>query len=96
LILTSTDIYGTGKNVRKSDSYVIHGPGNMLGLRDKAEHARKKRIFAQGFSDAAVREHEPKIIKLVNSFCHMISGFDTHGSDFKGWSVPRDMTKWCT
>jgi hypothetical protein len=89
------DIYGSAKQLRKSDSYVIHGQGNFLGLRNKAEHSRKKRIFGQGFSEAAIRGHEPKVIENVNLFCEKISDNALITSDSKGWSTVKDMTDWC-
>ncbi|KAH8595992.1 cytochrome P450 [Bisporella sp. PMI_857] len=87
------DIYGYGKKFRKADSYSIHGPGSLIGTPDKAEHARKKRIFSQGFSDTALREHEPKVIDLVNLFSEKLLE-DKVTSD--GWTKPKNLSDWCT
>ena len=92
------DIYGPLKKVRKSASYVVHGPGNLLGYRDKAVYARKKRIFAQGFSDAAIREHEPKVREMIGVFCDkMLENDEVEKGEMKkgGWSTAKNMTLWC-
>ena len=89
--LMVTDIYGPLKKVTKSQSYMIHGPGNFIGIRDKKDFARKKRFFGQKFSDTAVREHEHTFTEQISLFCDKVS--DLVGAD--GWSTVKNLTPWC-
>jgi hypothetical protein len=89
------DIYGTLKKVKKSQSYKVHGPGNLLGIRDKKVYAKKKKIFQQGFSDSAIREHEVKIKREINTFCEKISENELSEKTVGGWSNVKNMSLWC-
>ena len=73
-------------------SYSVHGPGSLIGTPDKAEHVRKKRIFIQGFSDSAIREHEPKVYTYINQFCDML--LDATVTD-DGWTSSKNLTRLC-
>ncbi|OWP05009.1 cytochrome P [Marssonina coronariae] len=92
------DIYGNGRKVKKSKSYMVHGQGNLLGIQDKTEYARNKKIFQQGFSDTANREHEHKFIPVINTFVDKISenGIQTYVEGQGGWTEPKNMALWCT
>lgn len=94
------DIYGNRSNVIKSKVYntLVHRAGNTLTLRNKAEHARRRRVMSPGFSDASLRLLEPKILAQINQ---MIQGLlNETGSKEAGpqheWSEARDMATWCT
>jgi hypothetical protein len=89
------DIYGSLKKVKKSQSYKVHGPENLLGIRDKKVYAKKKKIFQQGFSDSAIREHEVKIKREVNTFCEKISENELSEKTVGGWSNVKNMSLWC-
>lgn len=93
--LTITDIYGNSKNVKKSKSYMIHGVTNLIGITDKTQYARNKKIFQQGFSDSAIREHEPKVIREVNTFIEKMSENETTEREPNGWTNPKNMALWC-
>jgi hypothetical protein len=93
--LIPEDIYGTLKKVKKSKSYKVHGPGNLLGIRDKKVYAKKKKIFQQGFSDSAIREHEVKINKEIKTFCEKISENELSEKTVGGWSNVKNMSLWC-
>jgi hypothetical protein len=93
--LIPEDIYGTLKKVKKSKSYKVHGPGNLLGIRDKKVYAKKKKIFQQGFSDSAIREHEVKINREINTFCEKISENELSEKTVGGWSNVKNMSLWC-
>ena len=93
--LTQADIYGNMKKVKKSKSYHVHGDTNLLGIQDKKFYANRKKIFQQGFSDTANREHEPKVIKVVDIFIEKISENETPGETSDGWTNPKDMALWC-
>lgn len=66
----------------------------MIGVRDKRHYARLKRIFSQGFSDAAIREHEPKVLGQIEAFCEKLSD-GSDGKSESGWGGVKDMTLWC-
>jgi hypothetical protein len=89
------DIYDTLKKVRKSNSYRVHGAGNLIGIRDKKVYAKKKKIFQQGFSDAAIREHEVKIVREINTFCEKIEENELPEKTVGGWSNVKNMSAWC-
>ncbi|KAL3421802.1 cytochrome p450 [Phlyctema vagabunda] len=90
------DIYGPSKKIKKADSYEIHGEGNLIGLRDKKHFARFKRIFSQGFSEAALREHEPKVLKQIDTFCEKVLLDESAEGEGKssGWSSYKNMSEW--
>jgi hypothetical protein len=96
LTLTWADIYGNMKKVKKAHSYTAHGTTNLIGIQDKKEYAKQKKIMQQGFSDAANREHEPKVVKEIDIFIEKISENETPGKSTDGWSNPKNMTLWCT
>lgn len=83
------------KNVKKAHSYNVHGTTNLIGIQDKKEYAKLKKIMQQGFSDAANREHEPKVIREIDTFIKMISADENPGNSADGWSSPNNMTLWC-
>lgn len=89
-------MYGPVKKIAKSPSYVVHGPGNLIGIRDKKDYAKKKKIFQQGFSDSALRRHEPTMIKQIDIFCKVL--LDEPGKPPRKpgeWTEAKDMNSWC-
>lgn len=95
-VLTAADIYGPIKKVAKSASYAVHGPGNLIGIRDKRDYAKKKKIFQQGFSDAALRKHEPTMIGQIDIFCRLLLENESGKPVKQGeWTESRDMNSWC-
>jgi hypothetical protein len=58
-------------------------------LQDKAIYARKKRIFNQFLSDAAIRGYEIKVLETVEEFCAKVMPEDD------GWTASKDMSRWC-
>ena len=89
------DIYGYGGKVRKSQVYdtLVHRTVNTLTMRDKKQHAQRRRIMSHGFSDAAIRSFEPRVKELIRTLCDLLIVKDA-GSDGE-WSAPQDMAKWC-
>jgi hypothetical protein len=83
------------KKIRKAPSYRIHGSSNLIGIQDKKEHARKKRIFQHGFSTVALRRHEPKVIREIEIFCDVIGSCDQQQGISTGWSEAKDANLWC-
>lgn len=93
--LTVADIYGNAKKVKKSATYVFHGPTNLLGIRNKVKYARMKKIFQPGFSDTSNRNHEPKVIRVIDTFLDKISESELNGKATGGWTSPKNMSLWC-
>ncbi|KAK8180844.1 cytochrome P450 [Phyllosticta citribraziliensis] len=96
------DIYGHGKNVIKGESYMVavHFVPNTVTARDRKEHARKRRVVSQGFSDAALKSYEPAIMRHVQNFLDVLPLGLSPSSlsapiDQDGWSKPQNMARWC-
>lgn len=96
-----TDIYGNRSNVIKSQVYdtLRHGGGNTLTLRNRAEHAARRRVASSGFSDTSLRLLEPKILAQVG---HLVQGLLATSTSEPAvreggseWTDSRDMALWC-
>ena len=61
--------------MQKSAPYLamVHNTPSTFTLRDKKEHAWKKRILSQKFSDSAIQSYEPEVLKLLDGFCDALS-----------------------
>ncbi|KAG4416598.1 hypothetical protein IFR04_010241 [Cadophora malorum] len=90
------DIYGNGKKVKKAEGYKIHGHANLIGIRDKAVYAKSKKIFQQGFSDTMNREHEPKVIQVINTFIEKLAENESPAENSGEWTNAKIMNQWCT
>ncbi|OAP62566.1 hypothetical protein AYL99_01793 [Fonsecaea erecta] len=70
------DIYSTGtqSNFVKADSYtpLIHRSPNILTIRGGKEHARRRRIMAQGVSEKAQRGYEKRIAVHIDRLCKIV------------------------
>ena len=98
--LTLEDIYGHAKNITKSKAYLALQPqddiASVLTSWDRAEHGRKRRIVAHGFTETAVRGYEPVINEKIELLCEQLLS-PAEGIVIKGaeqWSPPRDMALW--
>ncbi|KIA75653.1 cytochrome P450 [Aspergillus ustus] len=94
------DIYASDKTVTKSRAYEAVMPrsvANTMTLRNKKEHARRRRILAVGFSDQAIRSYEGKARVIVQRFCAALSpAADAPGNwNAMQWSSPRNLAPWC-
>lgn len=89
------DIYGFKSNVRKAEFYdaFVHPAPNTHNTRDKALHARKRRVLSQAFSDSAVKQMERYILSNVRSFCEQIGAGASE--EQKGWTAAKNMADWC-
>lgn len=71
----------------------MHRVPNTFTLIDKREHAWKRRILTQGFSDAAMRRFERHIMGYIHSLCtNMIE--DELLVTGKTWTKPKNMADW--
>lgn len=86
--------------MRKAEFYdaFVHPAANTHNTRDKEQHARKRRVLSQAFSDAAMREMQRYILANIRTFCHQIGLPDGGAGDDEkksGWTQPRNMSDWC-
>ncbi|KAF2728288.1 cytochrome P450 [Polyplosphaeria fusca] len=82
------DTYSFGKNVKKCKGYLtmMHRVPNTITQRDKAMHAKQRRLLGRGFSDAALRSYEEIIDRHIQRFLQNLE------SSNKDWSSPKDMS----
>ncbi|KAL4870549.1 hypothetical protein BDV12DRAFT_207590 [Aspergillus spectabilis] len=91
------DIYANEKAVTKSSAYEAVMPrsvANTMTLRNKKEHARRRRILGVGFSDSAIRSYEPKVRVIVDRFCAVLSPSPEQMGRGE-WSEGRNLAPWC-
>ncbi|KAH0558333.1 hypothetical protein GP486_005004 [Trichoglossum hirsutum] len=107
-INTSTalkEIYGFGKNVRKSKFYSVFPPNpqafNTHNSIDKISHGRKRRVLSHAFSDSAMRAMEEHVLNHIQIFCDKLGGSTKHsaaatnGHAEPEWSAAKNMADWC-
>ncbi|KAK8076208.1 cytochrome P450 [Apiospora phragmitis] len=86
------DIYnvGAGSKFMKATAYapMVHRAPNTLTIRGGKDHARRRRIMAQGVSEKAQRGYERRIMSHIDKLCKVAYSSET-GSE------PMDMSKWC-
>ncbi|KAH9904933.1 cytochrome P450 3A31 [Xylariomycetidae sp. FL2044] len=84
------DIYSSGAspNFVKAEAYtpLIHRSPNILTIRGGKDHARRRRILAQGVSDKAQRDYETRIRVHINKLCEILFSSDK----------PVNMSDWCS
>ncbi|KAK5997675.1 Cytochrome P450 monooxygenase orf5 [Cladobotryum mycophilum] len=67
-------IYGSGAPTTKGPWYSLLEPRTPLFMaRDKQEHARRRKVWDQGFSTKALNGYDPRITKSINQLLHVIS-----------------------
>ncbi|THW14123.1 hypothetical protein D6D23_09503, partial [Aureobasidium pullulans] len=91
------DIYGHGKNVTKSSAYaaLVHRVPNTFTVVSKKEHAWRRRVLSQGFSNAMIRVMETEILDYMKKLCQFMIEDDlavVNGS----WTSPKNMSDWCS
>ncbi|KAF6832074.1 benzoate 4-monooxygenase cytochrome p450 [Colletotrichum musicola] len=74
LINSSTaarEISSHGANVIKSKAYqaLVHSAPNTLTIRNREDHARRRRILSLAFSDARLRAYEAILLRHIDTFC---------------------------
>ena len=71
---------------------------NLLTLRDKTQHGRRRRVISQAFSESTLRLFEPKILSKVDRFCEILR-LRQDGSQISAeagdWTEPIDMGHAC-
>ncbi|KAJ6441493.1 carboxylesterase [Purpureocillium lavendulum] len=91
------DTYGHHGKVIKFKNYEVLSKqaANLLTLRDKAQHGRRRRVISQAFSESSLRLFEPKIQSRVARLCDLLRrGADGSSLSLKPgeWSGPVDMS----
>ncbi|KAL2173995.1 cytochrome P450 monooxygenase-like protein [Thermothelomyces heterothallicus CBS 202.75] len=79
-------IYGSQSACTKGPWYTLLEPRVPLFMaRDKQEHARRRKVWDQGFTTKAIQGYDPRITKAINQ---LLRAIDRH----KG--QPLDVSKW--
>lgn len=93
-------IYGSHANVLKSVFYEVfraapHAVSTLLAT-DKIQHARKRRVMGQAFSEQAVRGLEQYVVGHVQDLIDKIGvAIDSSRDEKSQWSPALDMGKYC-
>lgn len=92
------DIYSgsTTSKFIKGNAYapLVHRAPNTLTIRGGKEHARRRRVMAQGVSEKAQRGFEDRVIRHIEQFCDITMGKSSLPTADRQWSEPIDMSKW--
>ncbi|KAK4222043.1 Tryprostatin B 6-hydroxylase [Podospora fimiseda] len=83
-----TAIHGSQSPVLKGPWYTLLEPRTPLFMvRDKQEHARRRKIWDRGFTTKALQGYDPRITKAINQ---MLSVVGQHSEQQK----PLNVTEW--
>ncbi len=80
---------------------MMHRVPNTITQRNKALHAKQRRVLSHGFSDRAMRNYEEVIAAHADKFCRHLTEDEGQLSQMEGasakreWSAPKDMAHWC-
>lgn len=86
-------IYGAKANVKKSSWYNAFNSISIFSAIDKKVHARKRRIMSHAFSEQAVRQVQPYIVRAIRVWSTALGdGMSDEKED--AWSIPKDMRVW--
>ncbi|KAK3356880.1 cytochrome P450 monooxygenase-like protein [Lasiosphaeria hispida] len=79
-------IYGSQSPVTKGPWYTLLEPRIPLFMaRDKQEHARRRKVWDQGFSTKALQGYEPRITKAIDQFLVVIRRNVGRPLDVNNW-----------
>jgi cytochrome P450 len=93
-------IYSHGASVQKSVFYKCFRAApnavSTLLATEKQQHARKRRVMGQAFSEQAVRGFEQYVLGHVEDLVDRIGARLNHSKEVgSSWSAPLDMAAWC-
>jgi cytochrome P450 len=90
------DIYSHKSNLPKATTYnaLIHRAPNILTLRDKKQHGRRRRVMSQALSDSNIATFQPAILEQIKKFVAIFAELPRDGAD-GGWSPPINVSNWC-
>lgn len=70
---------------------------------DKAQHARKRRVLAQGLSTSAVKAMEDRMTVHLRTFCNQLhtttpdsANYPDQKVTYRQWGPPQNMAEWCS
>ncbi|KAI0198007.1 cytochrome P450-like protein [Astrocystis sublimbata] len=97
-------IYGFNANTRKASYYStfasIFGGENMLTMIEHGSLTTKRKVICTALSDSSIKSMEELILENVRKFLSRIDNgepsSDDTGSISKGWSSPKNMSKWAS
>ncbi|CAI7630409.1 unnamed protein product [Penicillium crustosum] len=79
-------IYGNQSQATKGPWYTLLDPRVCLSFtRDKQEHARRRKVWDQGFSTKAIRAYEPIVASYAQQLVEIVE---------RDLASPIDMTRW--
>jgi hypothetical protein len=97
LVLVAWDLilqYCTPYELIECDRYqtliLAEGVPSTFSARDRNQHAQKRRLLSQAFSESALRDIEPHILEHVRKWCAYLGDGLTKGE----WTEAKDMATW--
>ncbi|TEA13258.1 Cytochrome P450 monooxygenase apf8 [Colletotrichum sidae] len=90
------DISAHGGNVIKSKAYhaLVHSAPNTLTIRNRDDHARRRRILSLAFSDAQLRAYESILLRHIENLCLNL-GENAESQQSSGSGGGLDMARHC-
>lgn len=93
------DIYGDrNANLVKTGwtaaSEYNNQPANLHTYSDKRQHALRKRLLSQAFSETALRAAEEFVVLRIRAWCDFLGPREEDNTDRVGWSKAKDMGHW--
>lgn len=91
-------IFGFKANTRKSQWYYTFSadppnPSTHTPI-DRAVHARKRRLVAQGLASRSMKELEPHILECVDIMIEKLVDYSPDGEFPSRWGKPKNMSDW--
>ncbi|KAI8633278.1 cytochrome P450 [Xylariaceae sp. FL1651] len=87
-------IYNKKANVQKAEYYKVYprqvGETTTWNSVDKVEHARKRRVLNNAFSDKALRSAEPFLHQNIDRWCELLA----QQIGIQQWSESLNMAEW--
>ncbi|KAM5436669.1 hypothetical protein McanMca71_001786 [Microsporum canis] len=89
------EIYSVGSNTWKHRHFEALSPRaqNLVTLRDKKVHAKRRRIIGRSFSDANIKMFEDRILHHINTFCEKV---DSLPQKDDAWKPAIKVSDWCS
>lgn len=94
-VLGMKEIYGYNANFAKGKAYEVmrfNPVESVFNVTDKHMHRRKRRLVAQGFSEAALRASEDCVLKHVDLFVDCLLDDAPSQNDDNGWGSAKDLS----
>ncbi|KAI1176152.1 cytochrome P450 [Nemania sp. FL0916] len=91
-----SDVYSHSAKMLKSRTYdaLVHKAPNILTLRDKQLHGRRRRVLSQALSDENITAYQPHMLEKVWKFAQVFLDLPREDENEK-WSVPFNIARYC-